>query len=102
MFWNCDMLSCDFSNADARGARTEPNSPTRAIGCRWAGIVAALDCKFFGGIEVGAGEAYDFATLGLVVKGPDRQSIYESIPKLHRHRSKSLLRQPFREEDYKC
>jgi hypothetical protein len=97
--WNCDLSGADFTKADVRFSSTEPASPTKAIGCSWAGITAVMDCRWWGGLDVGRQDAYVLTMTGIIVSSPARDQIYKTIPDEFRGKVHALLRRPFRSKE---
>jgi hypothetical protein len=94
--WNCNLSGANLTKADVRFSYTDPASPTRAIGCSWAGITAVNDCRWWGGLVVGTQDAYVLTMLSLIVSSPAHDAIYRSIPDTFRPKVRALLRRPFR------
>lgn len=95
--WSTDLSGCDFTEASVSFTETHRESPCRAHGAKWAGMHAVIDCRFFAGLELGPGDAWDFVAIALLMQSPDRKSIYRSVPDRFRPRLEALLRRQFRE-----
>lgn len=96
--WNSDLSGCDFRGADVSFTITAPGSPTKAVGCRWAGMRAILDCGFFAGLKVSEEDAWILTLLGVLVSSPAHDAIAAAIPKKHLPKVRALVRRDFRKE----
>jgi hypothetical protein len=86
------LINIDFSSANVVGSETM-NCLTD--NCNWKGIIAILDCRFFGGL-VTENDHWQMLGVAMIPESKDRKEIYKMIPDKHKSKVRSLLKEEFR------
>lgn len=98
---DCKLFStrldgADFTRADVRFSITNAGSPCSARKCQWQGVVAILDCGFWGGLEGEDDDVTLFLIMALIPKSPSRERFYRSLPEKLRCVARRYLDKEFR------
>jgi len=94
--FNTILNGCDWSRAVVHLSLTHPGSPCPADGCRWTGISAVMDCRFWQGLKLSDDAAWLFMAMAMIPESPARAAIYEMLPREQRRRIHHELKKPFR------
>lgn len=94
--FSCQLDGCDFTSANVAFSETHPGSPSSAAGCKWRGILAINDCRFWGGLVVDEEAPWLFLAMAMIPASPAKDHIYRLLPAATRRRLRAELRRPFR------